>query len=408
MKLIERRDYLQALTDCMNTPDIKVITGIRRSGKSMLMDYFGRKIGEMDAVSNVIHVNFNLTEYENLLEYHKLEQYIEDHYLAGKNNYVLIDEVQMCDGFEKAINSLNEKMRYDIYVTGSNAFLQSSDLATLFVGRTFEIQIYPFSFSEYLAYFPQENIYRALTDYLRVGGMSGSYVYRNPAQRSAYLNNDVLNALIVRDIESKYKIRNPVLLNSLIDYLMDNIGNLTSIRSIADTLESRNMKADHKTVGRYIEYLCRSYLFCKVKRYDIRGKKYLSSEEKYYLTDHAFRYARLGTRYMDFGRILENAVAIELLRRKYEEYAGVLYKKEIDFVAVRENRRVYIQVANDISDPSTFDRETEPLLKISDGYPRILIARTWQPETDYQGIHIIDAAEWLSNPHNRRIDNIGE
>jgi predicted AAA+ superfamily ATPase len=155
MKLIERKDYLQALTDCMNTPDIKVITGIRRSGKSMLMDYFAKKIIEMDPESNIIHVNFNLTEYESLLEYHKLEQYIEDRYLDGKNNYVMVDEVQMCEGFEKAINSLHEKLRYDIYVTGSNAFLQSSDLATLFVGRTFEIQIYPFSFSEYLEYFPQ-------------------------------------------------------------------------------------------------------------------------------------------------------------------------------------------------------------------------------------------------------------
>lgn len=400
MKLIERKDYLQALTDCMNTPDIKVITGIRRSGKSMLMDYFAKKIIEMDPESNIIHVNFNLTEYESLLEYHKLEQYIEDRYLDGKNNYVMVDEVQMCEGFEKAINSLHEKLRYDIYVTGSNAFLQSSDLATLFVGRTFEIQIYPFSFSEYLEYFPSENIYSALTEYLRVGGMSGSYVYRNPAQRSVYLNNDVLYALIVRDIESKQKIRNTTLLSNLIDYLMDNIGNLTSIRSIADTLESRHMKADHKTVGKYIDYLCRSYLFCKVKRYDIRGKKYLSSEEKYYLTDHAFRYARLGTRYMDFGRILENAVAIELLRRKYEVYVGILYKKEIDFVAVRENRKTYIQVANDISDSSTFDRETAPLLKISDGYPKILIARTYQPETDYQGIRIIDAADWLLNPQN--------
>ena len=408
MKLIERKDYLNALTDCMNTPDIKVITGIRRSGKSVLMDDFAKKIGEMDDACNIIHVNFNLTEYEGLLKYHKLEQYIEDHYTAGKNNYVLIDEAQMCDGFEKAINSLHEKLKYDIYITGSNAFLQSSDLATLFVGRTFEIEIYPFSFSEYLAYFPQENIYGALTDYLRVGGMSGSYVYRNPAQRSAYLNHDVLNALIVRDIECRRKIRNSILLNSLIDYLMDNIGNLTSTRSIAETLGSRHMKADHKTIGRYIDYLCNAYLFCKVKRYDIRGKRYLSSEEKYYLTDHAFRYARSGTRYMDYGRILENAVAIELLRRKYEVYVGVLYKKEIDFVAVRENRRVYIQVANDISDPDTFERETAPLLQISDGYPKILIARTFQLETDYQGIRVIDAAEWLLNPRKLESDVFGE
>lgn len=397
MKLIERRNYLQALMNCRNTPDIKVITGIRRSGKSVLLESFASLLKKEDPGSNIIHINFNLTDFEDLLEYHRLEKYVEDRFIGNTRNYLMIDEVQMCDGFEKAINSLHAKRKYDIYITGSNAFLQSSDLATLFVGRTFEIQVYPFSFSEYLAYFPSQNHYGSLTEYLRIGGMAGSYVYGDPAQRADYLNNEVLNALVVRDIIGKGNVRNAALLESLMDFLMDNIGNLTSVRAITHVLENARAKADSKTVGRYIDCLCKAFLFQRVRRYDIRGKRYLQSEDKYYLTDHGFRYARLGTRYLDSGRILENVVAIELLRRGYEVYAGVLYRKEIDFVAIRRGQKIYIQVANDLSDPKTLEREVSPLLQIRDGYLKMIIARTFQPAADYEGIQIVDASEWLLN-----------
>ena len=342
MKLIKRTTYLDELKDLLNTPDIKVITGVRRSGKSKLMDSLENLIRESDDDANIIHVNYNLTDYEGLLEYHALESYVEDHYLLGKNNYLLIDEIQMCAGFEKAINSLHAREKYDIYITGSNAFLQSSDLATLFVGRTYEIQVFPFSFSEFLAYFPSENIYGSLTKYITDGGMAGSYLYKSESQRYRYINSEVLNALIVRDIVNKNKLRNEPLLHQLIDFLMDNIGSVTSVRTITNTLESNGMKTDHKTVGKYITYLCRSFAFYRIRRYDIKGKKYLQSEDKYYLSDQSFRYARLGTKNMDYGRVLENIVAIELLRRGYEVYVGVLYKKEIDFVCTKQGERIYI------------------------------------------------------------------
>ena len=218
MKLIKRTAYLDELKDLLNTPDIKVITGVRRSGKSKLMDSLENLIRESDDDANIIHVNYNLTDYEGLLEYHALESYVEDHYLLGKNNYLLIDEIQMCAGFEKAINSLHAREKYDIYITGSNAFLQSSDLATLFVGRTYEIQVFPFSFSEFLAYFPSENIYGSLTKYITDGGMAGSYLYKSESQRYRYINSEVLNALIVRDIVNKNKLRNEPLLHQLIDF----------------------------------------------------------------------------------------------------------------------------------------------------------------------------------------------
>lgn len=397
MKLIERQDYLNELFELSGTPDIKVITGVRRCGKSKLMDAFASRLAESDKNANIIHVNFNLTEFEGLLEYHALENYAESKYVSGANNYLLIDEVQMCPSFEKAINSLQAKEKFDIYVTGSNAFLQSSDLATLFVGRTYEVRLFPFSFKEFALYYSEENPYSLLTRYIREGGMAGSYLYKNETQKFRYINNEVLNALIVRDIMNKNHLHNEPLLHALIDYLMDNIGNITSIRRITDTIAANHTTADHKTVSKYIDLLCRAFAFYRIRRYDVKGKKYLKSEDKYYLSDQSFKYARLGTKNLDYGRVLENVVAIELLRRGYEVYVGVLYKKEIDFVALKQGEKLYIQVANDISDPATFEREVSPMLQIRDAYPKILIARTYQPRYQHEGIEIIDAAEWLSD-----------
>ena len=226
--------------------------------------------------------------------------------------------------------------------------------------------------------------------------MAGSYLYKNEPQKYRYINSEALNALIVRDIVNKYKIRNEVLLHKLIDFLMDSIGSTVSVRTIADTLSSGNAKTDNKTVGKYIDHLCRAFAFYRIRRYDIRGKKYLRSEDKYYLCDQSFKYARLGTKNMDYGHVLENIVAIELLRRGYEVYVGALYKKEIDFVAMKQGSRIYIQVAYDISEKKTFEREVTPLLAIRDAYPKLLIARTYQPQYQHEGIQVIDAAAWLS------------
>ena len=397
MKLIKRNAYLRELKSLMNTPDIKVITGVRRCGKSRLMNDFSDEIKKKDKAANIIHVNFNLTDFEEQLEYHALEQYAENRYEEGKNNYLLIDEVQMCEHFEKAVNSLHSREKYDIYVTGSNAFLQSSDLATLFVGRTYEVHVFPFSFDEYTEYYPCENIYKSLTDYMTEGGMAGSYLYSNETQKYRYLNTEVLNALIVRDIVKKHRLRNEPLLHALTDFLTDNAGSIVSVRSIEQSLAKGGTKADHKTISRYIEYLCRAYAFYKVRRYDIKGKRYLRSEDKYYLSDHSFKYARLGTKNMDYGHVLENIAAIELMRRGYELYVGTLHKKEIDFVAIKQGEKLYIQVAYDISEQKTFDREASPLLDIRDAYPKMIIARTYQPAYPYEGIRVIDAAQWLKS-----------
>lgn len=396
MKLINRMNYLDKILSVVGTPDIKVITGVRRSGKSKLLEALKAHLLQNDPDINIIHINFNMPEYEELTEYKPLYDYINNNYKIGCENVVMIDEIQMCNNFEKAINGLHASEKYDIYITGSNAFLLSSDLATLFTGRTFEIKVYPFSFSEFQQYFKYDNNYDAFDKYVLEGGMSGSYLYKDIEAKYNYID-EVYHTLIVRDIRTKYHIRNIALMDRISDFLMDNISNLTSARSLADTFNSNKDKINHKTVGSYMQYLCNAFAFYKVRRYDIQGKKYLSSNEKYYLCDHSFRYAKLGTKNMDYGRVYENIVAIELMRRGYEIYVGTLYKKEIDFVAIKRDEKIYIQVSDDISGEKTFEREVSPLLAIRDAYPKILIARTRHDSYQYEGIRIIDIADWLIN-----------
>ena len=396
MKLIERDFYLDKLKNVMGTPDIKVITGVRRCGKSKLMDAFIDWIKETDNNANIIHINYNLFEFDSIKTAQSLNSYVEERYQKNNINYLLIDEVQLCTDFEKVINSFHASEKYDIYITGSNAFLLSSDLATLFTGRVFQIKVFPFSFLEYQKYFKNADPENAFDSYVKEGGMSGSFVYKSTEEKYAYIK-DVFDTLITRDIVQKYKIKNELLLNKLNDFMLDNISSEVSVRKIADTLTSNQEKTNDKTIGSYLNYLCNAFAFYKVRRYDIRGKKYLASQDKYYLADHSFRYAILGTKNMDYGRVYENMVCIELLRRGYEVYTGVLYKKEIDFVAIKQSEKIYIQVSDDISLPETLEREVTPLLSIKDAYPKVLIARTRHEKYLYEGISIINLADFLLN-----------
>ena len=396
MKLIERDFYLDKLKNVMGTPDIKVITGVRRCGKSKLMDAFIDWIKKNKKDANIIHINYNLFEFDSIKTAHALDSYVEERYQSNKTNFLLIDEVQLCTDFEKVINSFHASEKYDIYITGSNAFLLSSDLATLFTGRVFQIKVFPFSFLEYQKYFKNVDPENAFDSYVKEGGMSGSFVYKSTEEKYDYIK-DVFYTLITRDIVQKYKIKNEVLLNKLNDFILDNISSEVSVRKIADTLTSNQEKTNDKTIGSYLNYLCNAFAFYKVRRYDIRGKKYLASQDKYYLADHSFRYAILGTKNMDYGRVYENMVCIELLRRGYEVYTGVLYKKEIDFVAIKQSEKIYIQVSDDISLPETLEREVTSLLSIKDAYPKVLIARTRHEKYLYEGISIINLADFLLN-----------
>lgn len=396
MKLIKRDFYMDKLKRVQGTPDIKVITGVRRSGKSRLVEAFVEYIQETDNRANITYIDLTSLKYEPLKEYHALNEFIESSYDREKTNFLFIDEVQLCPNFELAINSLHASGKYDIYVTGSNAFLLSSDLATLFTGRTFEIEIFPFSFQEYMKYNLLADPYEAFDKYVVEGGMAGSYPYESTEEKYQYIA-EIFDTLIVRDIRQKYKIRSVALMDRVAEFLMDNIANLSSARSIADTLTNNRDKVNHKTVSAYTAYLCNAFAFYKVRRYDIKGKKYLASNDKYYLSDHSFRYAKLGTKNLDYGRMLENIVAIDLMRRGYELYAGILYKKKIDFVAIKRDEKIYIQVSDNISDSKTFVREVDPLLQIKDAYPKMIIARTKHETYQYEGIQIVDIANWLAD-----------
>ena len=396
MKTIKREKYLNELIRVKGTPDIKVITGIRRSGKSKLLESFIDYLNENDKKANIIYIDYNNLENEELQDYHKLHSYVLDRHLKSKRNYLFIDEVQNCIGFEKAINSLHSKEMFDIYITGSNAFLLSSDLATLFTGRTYSIEVFPFSFNEYLQYFKYKDKYKAFDLYLNEGGMSGSYIHKDIKEKYKYIK-EVYDTLVLRDIIQKNKIKKTNIFEKVSDYMIDNVSAQLSAGNIEQELKKNNDKTNHTTIDKYIKYLCDSFGFYKIRRYDLKGKKYLSTNEKYYLADYAFRYALHGTKNPDYGKALENIVAIELLRRGYQVYTGALYKKETDFVAQKQNEKIYIQVSYNISDKETLNRELAPLLSIKDNYSKVLISRTYEPEHDIEGIDVIDITDWLMN-----------
>ena len=395
MKTIVRKNYLNRIIELKDTPDIKIITGIRRSGKSKLMQSYIEYLKTNYDNINIIFIDFMDLEFEEIKEYHALHSYVEQHYVAGKMNYLFVDEVQMCPKFELAINSLYSKGKYDIYVTGSNAFLLSADLATLFTGRYIEIHVFPFSFQEYCEYYSDVSDKDKLFDeYSFKGGLAGSYLYPNDRDRVTYIK-EVYETIVTRDLVQKYALPDTTVLQRLSEFLMDNISNLTSPNKVSQLLTANNVATSHVTVRKYIKYLCNAFVFYDIKRYDIRGKRYLESSEKFYLCDTGIRYAILGSRNMDYGRVYENMVCIELLRRGYDVYVGKLYQKEIDFVAQRGSEKIYIQVSDNISAQETFEREYSPLLQIRDAYPKMIIARTRHPKYSYEGIMIYDIAEWL-------------
>lgn len=395
MKTIVRKNYLNRIIELKDTPDIKIITGIRRSGKSKLMQAYIEYLKANYDNINIIFIDFMDLKFEEIKEYHALHSYVEQHYVAGKMNYLFVDEVQMCPKFELAINSLYSKGKYDIYVTGSNAFLLSADLATLFTGRYIEIHVFPFSFQEYCEYYSDVSDKDKLFDeYSFKGGLAGSYLYPNDRDRVTYIK-EVYETIVTRDLVQKYALPDTTVLQRLSEFLMDNISNLTSPNKVSQLLNANNVSTTHVTVRKYIKYLCNAFVFYDIKRYDIRGKRYLESSEKFYLCDTGIRYAILGSRNMDYGRVYENMVCIELLRRGYDVYVGKLYQKEIDFVAQRGSEKIYIQVSDNISAQETFEREYSPLLQIRDAYPKMIIARTRHPKYSYEGIMIYDIAEWL-------------
>lgn len=394
---IIRQEYLDKLIAFKDKQIIKVVTGIRRCGKSTLLQiYHDYLINNNISSEQIISINFEDYDYEELLDPHKLYDYIKVRLINNKKTYVFLDEIQNVKDFHKVVDSLFVKKNVDLYITGSNAYMLSSEIATLISGRYVEIKMLPLSFKEYILSTGSEDDlsikYREYIEY-------SSFPYVLELNKNKNLIRDYLdasfNTIIVKDIIQKNKIADVLMFKSVLTFVFDNIGNTLSSKKIADTLTSNGRKIDSKTIEKYINALIESYVIYQATRYNIKGKEYLKKYEKYYIVDIGLRYALLGTRVYDVGYILENVIYLELIRRGYEVYIGKINDLEVDFVAMLDNNVYYFQVAATVRDNKTLEREITPLVKINDHYQKFILTLDDDPEANYNGIRRVNALEWL-------------
>ena len=389
--MIARKQYLDRLIALRDTQVIKVVTGVRRSGKSTLLELFrDYLLSQGIPERNMISVSFELLENHSLLDYRKLHQYILERLVPDEMNYIFLDEIQEVPDFQKAVDSLFVRKNVDLYITGSNARMLSGELATLLSGRYIEIQILPFSFAEYYSLIGGDRR-TAFAAYLQNGGLPYAAQLKGEVARCGYIEG-IFNTVLLKDVVQRKKISDVTLLQSVIRFLFDNIGNIVSVKKIADSLTSYGRSATAATVGGYVEALMEAFVLYKAERYDVRGKQILKSLEKYYLVDLGFRQVLFGENRSNLGFALENIVYLELLRRGYRVMIGKVNETEVDFVAEKGNERIYYQVAASVLDPATFAREIDPLKKIRDNYPKYILTLDDFPmqEAGIPTINVID------------------
>ncbi len=395
--IVERKEYLNKLIAWKDKQIIKIVTGVRRCGKSMLLELYQNYLIEHGIdVEQIIAINFEDLDYEELTDYKKLYNHLKSHLTENKMTYIFLDEIQNVENFPKVLDSLYIKDNVDIYVTGSNAYMLSSEIATVISGRYVQIEMLPLSFREYMESTGNMND-RGIkyAEYLQNSAFPYTLELKNqPNEIREYLEG-IYNTIVVKDIVNRKKITDTAMLKSLLQFVFDNIGNPLSPKKIADTMTSAGRKIDTRTVERYLEAFCESYIIYKAKRYDIKGKQYLKTLDKYYIVDIGMRYMLLGSRQVDAGHILENVVYLELLRRGYEVFVGKIDSFEVDFVAQDQKGIIYFQVALTIHDENTLKRELRPLQAIQDHYPKIILTMDEEPEEQYDGIRRINARDWL-------------
>ena len=396
MKRIIRHTYLNKLIAFKDKKLIKVITGIRRCGKSTIMEIYRDWLVQQQVLpEQIIYLNFEDYDFHELRDPRKLYAYIKPLLQADKPTYIFFDEIQHVADFPDVINSLNLKPMVDIYITGSNAYMLSSEIATLLSGRYIEIAMLPLSFSEYVEGIGGTNhLQKAYTDYITHSSFPYTLELDTLAEISDYLNG-VYNTIVVKDIMSRKKLPNVMMLENVIRFTADNIGNILSTKRIADIMTADGRKIDQKTVERYLSALCETFFVYEAKRYNIKGKQLLKTLGKYYLVDIGLRRMLLGSRSFDAGRILENIVYLELLHRQKKVYVGKMENLEVDFVAIDENDITYYQVAATVRDENTLKRELASLQQINDQYPKYILTLDEDPAADYNGIKRINALKWL-------------
>lgn len=397
--MYKRNLYIKKIIKYLDTPVVKVITGMRRVGKSYFLRMIINHLREDQSVADqIIYIDMESLDFEFIYDYRKLNSYIKSKAKArGGRCYLFIDEVQEIEGWEKCVTSLLGSGKYDIFVTGSNASLLSSDLATLLSGRYIEFPLYSLSFSEFIQFTGKsaEDYARQFSDYLKFGGFP-ALTHFNLDQEVAYQYiSSLYNTILLKDVVKRHKVRNITLLEGITRYVFDNIGNIFSAKKLSDFLKSQRMAVGVETVQNYLAYICSTFALYKVPRYDIKGKRLLELHEKYFLGDIGLRHALLGYREADISGMLENIVFLELKRRGYQVSIGKLPNCEIDFIAIRENEKIYIQVAYLLASQKTIEREFNPLQTIKDNYPKYVLSMDTMWGNDYEGIKRLNLCDFL-------------
>ena len=395
--LIQREEYLNKLIALKDKKIIKVVTGVRRCGKSKLLEMYRKWLLEQGVEEErIVSINFEDLDFEDLTDYKKLHTYLKEHLLKDNMTYIFLDEIQNVEQFPKVVDSLYIKDNVDIYITGSNAHMLSSEIATLLSGRYIQIEMLPLSFKEYMISTGSMND-RGIkyVDYLQNSSFPYTLELEGQSDEIRSYLEGLYNTIVVKDIINHSKISEPRMLKSILKFIFDNIGNPLSSKKIADTMTSSGRRIDTRTVEKYLNALTESYIIYQAKRYNIKGKQYLKTLEKYYVVDIGLRLMLLGSKQIDAGRILENIVYLELLRRGYDVYVGKVDEFEVDFVAQNGKGTTYFQVALSVRDEKTLDRELRSLRAIKDHYPKILLTMDDDPEVHYDGIRRINARDWL-------------
>ena len=395
--VIERKKYLEELISFKDKDLIKVVTGIRRCGKSTLFDLYIdylKKNGIKD--EQIIRINLEDADYDFIKNYKELYDYVKSKLVSDKQNYVLLDEVQIVEDFQRACDSLYIKKNVDLYITGSNANLLSGELATLLSGRYIEIKMLPLSFEEYISYRGESDLQQKYVDYITKSSFPYALSLDTTKEIRTYLDG-IYNTILIKDIATRKKISDISALDSVVRFMFDNIGNLCSSTKIANSMTSNGRNITVPTVESYLSALTEAFILYKVNRFDIKGKQQLSSGAKYYVSDIGLRYYLLGSKKADQGHILENIVYLELLRRGYEVYVGKVDNNEVDFIAINEKGEEYYQVAYTVMDEKVLERELKSLENIKDHNPKYLLTMDFTPYTSYNGIKQINVLNWLLN-----------
>ena len=396
--MIERREVLDDLINFRDKNLIKVVTGIRRCGKSTLFELFQNYLMAQGVeAEQIVTVNLEDGDFRNIRTSNALYEYVEVRLHKDKKNYVFLDDVQHVKDFQESVDWLYVKKNVDLYITGSNAFLLSGELATLLSGRYVEIKMQPLSFKEYVSAYPDNNNLPALyRNYLENSSFPGTLELERKKDIRTYLEG-IYNTILLKDIVTRKKIADPAMLQSVVEFIFDNIGNLCSSTKIANSMTSSGRKISVPTVENYLSALIDSYIVYKVGRYDIKGKQYLETGAKYYVADIGLRYYLLGTKQTDMGHILENIVYLELLRRGNEVFIGRIGESEVDFIAINADGESYYQVSQTVMDEQTLKRELSALDAIKDHNPKYLLTMDYAPVTSYKGIKQLNVLEWLTN-----------